>query len=101
MSLSPEVQEAVARAKAAVQADPKHALKPYYRQQIYDALFLGPMGKEVRARLDIATAERVLSLWEDEWPKGSLPSRLIQRATDVLQGVARPEMVRAERMTPG
>lgn len=96
MSLSPELQEAVARAKAAVRADPKHALKPYYRQQIYDALFLGPKGKEVRARLDIGTAERVLSLWEDEWPEGSLPSRLIQRATDVLQGVARPEMVRAE-----
>ncbi|MGH2535948.1 MAG: Imm5 family immunity protein [Candidatus Promineifilaceae bacterium] len=96
MDLPLLVQEDLDRAKAAVEAEPKHTLRPYYRQQIYRALARWPKGKEARIRLDILTAQKVLPLWPESLSERLQPGRLIQRAMDVLEGRARPEVVSRE-----
>lgn len=96
MNLPPQLAEVIEQARTAVRADLSHTLSPYFRQQIYDAFALQPKGREVRSRLEIMTARKVAPFWQEVWPERLLPHHLVQQATDVLEGTAHSEAVRAE-----
>src|SRR6266542_3619205 len=80
-----ELQRAIERARQAMLADPVHALRPFYRRQVYGAL--GPdEATHARAHAGIRCARRVLPVWQGVWPDDPLPERLITMAGRVLRG---------------
>lgn len=87
-SLSEEIQRLVTTALAEVNADPQHGLSPLRRRQIYDALKTAtdPIGQRACGWLAVITAQRVLPLFQQEFPEDTLPQELLNTAIGILQG---------------
>jgi hypothetical protein len=87
-SLPKEIQLLVNTALAEVNADPQHRLAPQHRRQIYNAFKAStdPVSQRARGWLAVITAQRVLPLFQQEFPEDTLPQDLLNTAIGVLQG---------------
>ena len=87
-SLPEEIQELVNTALAEVNADPQHRLTPQHRREIYDAFRASAdlVGQRACAWLAIFAAQRVLPIFQQEFPEDTLPQDLLDAAIGVLQG---------------
>ncbi len=86
--LPEELQLLVNTALAEVNANPQHRLVPQRRRQIYDAFkaSMDPVSQRARSWLAVITAQRVLPLFQQEFPEDTLPQDLLNAAIGVLQG---------------
>jgi len=84
-----DIQGIIERARQAVIGDPQHNLTPFYRGLIY-SLF-GPFDKEKSrfplGKLAIIAVEKVLPIWENQWPTDKRPHDLLANAKHVLAGL--------------
>jgi immunity protein Imm5 of predicted polymorphic toxin system len=94
MTMPPILEQAIARALAAVRSHPAHHLELPYRRAIWAALGprmepsqpFGGIGHFRRTRLDAQTVRHVLPRWHAAWPDDSTPGEILDEAERVLRG---------------
>ena len=88
MSLPAELEAAIERAHAEMLQHPQHALLPFFRRCIYNALgsLADPGVRRTRILLDLLTARSVLPIWQKERPNDPWPTHLLAVAEGVLRG---------------
>lgn len=96
-ALPPDLEEAIRTAGEAVREDPEHVLAPGYRAAIGAAMGPAPprplepskhAGHRRRSLLAIASARRVLPIWERRWPGDRSPHEALEAAERLVRGEA-------------
>ncbi|MFZ5445612.1 MAG: Imm5 family immunity protein [Myxococcota bacterium] len=77
-----ELQQALARAEASLDAEPRGHLTRPERRSVSAALAT----HQERARLALRAAQHVLPVWQARWPTDGLPAGLLQHAFALLHG---------------
>jgi hypothetical protein len=87
-ALPEEIKQGIALALAEVNAEPKHRLSHQRRRKLYDLFktFSDLNTHRAIQWLAVITAQRVLPLFQQEFPDDTLPEELINAAIGVLKG---------------
>jgi hypothetical protein len=87
-SLPTEVKQVINSALSDVDTEPKHRLSHQRRLEIYNIIKASSSSNNQRVTQWLAaiTAQRVLPLFQQEFPDDTLPEELINTAIGVLQG---------------
>lgn len=99
--LPEQVRNAIMAAEYSLSIHHEHALRPLDRKLIYEAIASAPSGDQVRAWLDVITAEHVLPIWLDARPSDLLPQFVLKEAKDFLQSNKAQVAVRAKAAEMG
>ena len=86
--LPPDLHSLIDKALVVMTTDPHHRLAPQRRREIYDTLraLPGLIGPHTCGWLAVITAQRVLPLFQQEFPEDTLPQDLLNTAIGLLEG---------------
>ena len=93
LSRSPQLQDTIDQAYAALLQREDYAVLPLYRQRIYAAFgpVHHPLSYRCRGWLDVLTGRFVLPIWQEALPEDALTTQVFALAEDLILG-------RSERM---
>ncbi len=88
MLLPTELQNLISIALAEMSSDLQHRLNPNRRRQIYDAFgeTTDRTSQQTRGWLAVLTAERVLPIFQQNFPEDTLPKELLETTVGILKG---------------